>query len=304
MNTKDCDTGRFRGSMTALVTPFANGKVDWDCLARLVDRQIKAGTDWLVACGTTGESPTLTFGEHEAVIQAVIARAADRCPVMAGTGTNSTAESIRRTREAADAGADAALVVAPYYNKPTQEGLFRHFSAIAEAVDLPIVLYNVPTRTGVHIDNDTVVRLREVSSNIVAIKHATGNVEGVSDLLVRSDVAVLSGDDSITWPMMQLGAVGVISVIANLAPRLMKNLVDAALKDDRAVADAMHREVCDLADGLGEWGPNPLPIKTAMAAMGLLELDFRLPMCSPDDEAIQGIERVLQQCKVVDSLGV
>ena len=217
-----------RGSMTALVTPFHGDDVDWPRLDALVDRQIDAGTDWLVPCGTTGESPTLTPSEYERVVEAVIARASGRCPVLVGTGTNSTAEAIRRTKYAASVGAGAALIVAPYYNRPTQEGLFRHFARIAESVDMPIVLYNVPARTGVSITNDVVVRLHEAYQHIAAIKDATGSVDGVTNLLSRCDVTVLSGDDSLTWPMMAVGALGVISVVSNLCPALLKSLVTAA----------------------------------------------------------------------------
>ncbi|GAG34985.1 unnamed protein product, partial [marine sediment metagenome] len=214
--------------MTALVTPFRDSDVDWPRLDALADRQIDAGTDWLVPCGTTGESPTLTPSEYQQVVEAVIARASGRCPVLVGTGTNSTAETIGRTKYAASVGADAALVVAPYYNRPTQEGLFRHFAKIAESVDLPIVLYNVPIRTGVAISNDVVVRLREGYANIQAVKHATGNLDDVTELLSRCDITVLSGDDCLTWPMMAVGAVGVISVLGNLCPGLLKSLVTAA----------------------------------------------------------------------------
>jgi len=284
-----------RGSMTALVTPFRDGEVDWPRLDALVDRQIAGGTDWLVPCGTTGESPTLTSSEHDKVLERVVTRAGNRRPVLAGTGTNSTSETIRRTRMAAEAGADAALVVAPYYNRPTPEGLFRHFAEVAESVNLPIVLYNVPFRTGVNISNDVVVRLREAYPNIVAIKHATGSVDGVTELLGRCDIAVLSGDDSLTWPMMALGAVGVISVIGNISPSLLKSLVTAALEGDQSAALRHHRKLYDLAEGIGRHGPNPLPIKTAMAICGLIEEEFRLPLCPLGREARADIEQVLRR---------
>ena len=211
-----------QGSMTALVTPFREGEVDWACLDALVDRQIEGGTDWLVACGTTAETPTLTRSERAKIIDVVIARAGDHCRVMVGTGSNSTAVTVGQTREAAAAGASAVLVVAPYYNRPTAEGLFRHFAKVAESVDLPIVLYNVPKRTGVSISNDVVARLRRAFPHIAALKHATGSVDGVTELLELCDIAVLSGDDALTWPLMSIGAVGVISVISNLAPSLIK----------------------------------------------------------------------------------
>jgi len=289
-----------RGSMTALVTPFRNGEVDWPRVEALVDRQIEGGTDWLVPLGTTGETPTLTEEEREKILEQVVARAKGRCPVMAGTGSNSTAETVEYTKRAAAMGVDAALVVAPYYNRPTQEGLYRHFAAVAEAVELPIVPYNVPARTGVTISNDTIVRLREGFANIVALKDATGNLDSMTDLSARCDIAVLSGDDSMTWPFMALGAVGVISVIGNLHPALVKSLVAAASAGDAATALQQHRKVCDLATGIGRFGPNPLPIKTAMAVAGLIAEEFRLPLCPLDADARQDIQRILRRHEVLE----
>ncbi len=291
----DEKTVELRGSMTALVTPFRDGEVDWPGLEKLVDRQIEGGTEWLVALGTTGESPTLTQTERNKVLDTVISRAAGRCRVMAGTGSNNTAETVERTKHAASVNADAALVVAPCYNRPTSEGLRRHFATVAESTDLPIVLYNVPARTGINIDNDVVVNLRESCPGIVAIKDATGNVDKVTDLQNRCDIAVLSGDDSLTWPFLSLGAVGVISVIANLVPSLVKSLVGAGLAADATTALTLHRRVYDLAEGIGRFGPNPLPIKTAMAIAGLIAEEFRLPMCPLDVQARAGIERVLRR---------
>ncbi|UCC30586.1 MAG: 4-hydroxy-tetrahydrodipicolinate synthase [Phycisphaerales bacterium] len=294
-------TATMRGSMTALVTPFRGGEIDWPCVDKLIDRQIEGGTDWLVPLGTTGESPTLTRAERDKLLDAVIARTAGRCPVMAGTGSNNTAEAVNRTKQAASAGANAALVVAPSYNRPTPEGLFRHFAKVAESVDLPIVLYNVPARTGVNVDNDVVVRLFEDFTNIIAIKDATGNVDKVTDLHGRCDIAVLSGDDSLTWPLMALGAVGVVSVIANQAPPLMKSLVTAALAGNASDALQIHRKVYDLAVGIGRYGPNPLPIKTAMAINGLIEEEFRLPLCPLDADSRAGIERVLRRHEMLET---
>lgn len=292
-------TAQVCGAMTALVTPFRDGQVDWPCVDALVDRQVENGTDWLVPLGTTGESPTLTRIEHDAVLDAVLARSAKRCPVMAGTGSNNTAETVERTKHAGKAGANAALVVTPCYNRPTPEGLFRHFATVAESTDLPIVLYNVPARTGVNLDNDVVVRLREAFPNIVALKDATGNVDHLTDLRSRCDIAVLSGDDSLTWPVIALGAVGVVSVIANLVPSLMKALVVAGLAGEVAAALAIHRKVYDLAIGIGRFGPNPLPIKTAMAVAGLMAPEFRLPLCPLDAQAHAGIERVLGRHEIL-----
>jgi len=292
-------SNELRGSMTALVTPFLQGEIDWPRLDALVDRQIDAGTDWLVPCGTTGESPTLTEPEREAMLQRVVAQSGGRRPVLAGTGTYSTAETIHRTRRAAELGANAALLVAPYYNRPTPEGLYAHFAAVAEAVDLPLVLYNVPFRTGVTIPNDVVIRLRRSHRNVVAIKHATGSVDGVTELLASGDIAVLSGDDALTWPLMALGAVGTISVVSNLAPVLIRSAVQAALEGDLAEARQYHRKVHDLALGLGRFGPNPLPIKTAMALAGLLEEEFRLPLCPLDAEARSGVKGLLRRYELL-----
>ncbi len=287
-----------RGSMTALVTPFRGGEVDDPALRSLVARQIEGGTDWLVPLGTTGETPTLTEGERRRILETVLSTAKGRCPVMAGTGTNSTASTIAQTKQAAAMGVDAVLVVVPYYNRPTQEGLYRHFAAVAEAVDLPIVLYNVPVRTGVALSNETAARLRSAFPQIAAIKDATGSIEGVTDLVTRCDLAVLSGDDTLAWPMMALGAVGVVSVIGNLQPSLMKALTVAALDGNLAAARAHHRKVYDLATGIGRFGPNPLPIKTAMAVAGLIEEEFRLPLCSLDADARNEIAAVLRRHEV------
>ena len=290
-----------RGSMTAMVTPFSQGEVDWSKWDRLIDRQIDGGTDWLVPCGTTGETPTLTITERDKLAESAIGRAAGRCRVMVGTGSNSTAATVEQTRKAASAGASAALIVAPYYNRPTAEGLYRHFATVAEAVDLPIVLYNVPARTGVNIANDVVVRLREAFPHIVALKHATGSVDGVTELLERCDLAVLSGDDALTWPLMALGAVGVISVVSNLSPSLIKSQVSAALEGNYPAAAEYHRKVYDLAVGFGRFGPNPVPIKTAMAISGLLDEEFRLPLCPVDAEAREGIHRILRRHELGDA---
>ncbi|MFQ5461362.1 MAG: 4-hydroxy-tetrahydrodipicolinate synthase [Phycisphaerae bacterium] len=288
-----------QGAMTALVTPFRHGDVDWTRLDALVDLQIEAGIDWLVPCGTTGESPTLTHDEHGRVVEAVIERAAGRVAVMAGTGSNATTEAVHRTRHAKQAGADAALIVAPYYNRPSPEGLFRHFATIAERVDLPIVLYNVPARTGVSIPNDVVVQLREHYDHIVGIKHATGSVDGVTDLLARCDIAVLSGDDALTLPIMALGGVGLISVVANLYPAAVKALVDAGLRQDLAAARRVHAQVSRLAALLGSFGTNPIPIKTAMAIAGLIEEEFRLPLCPLDLEDRERLQQALEGAQAI-----
>jgi 4-hydroxy-tetrahydrodipicolinate synthase len=270
----------FKGSMVALITPFKDGRVDYKTLDALVDFHIAAGSDVLVPCGTTGESPTLTHEENDQVIAAVAKRAKGRIPVIGGTGSNSTDEAIEMTRNARHNGADGSLQVAPYYNKPTQEGLFRHFKAIADAVDFPHILYNIPGRCGVEVSIDTIVRLREACPNIVAVKHATGSMDGASELSVRSDIGIISGDDSMTLPLMAVGGVGVISVLANIVPKDVKAMTDAALRGDWETARKWHRQMFALAKGLLSLETNPIPIKTAMAMAGMCTDEFRLPMCS------------------------
>ncbi|HEY3243876.1 MAG TPA: 4-hydroxy-tetrahydrodipicolinate synthase [Phycisphaerae bacterium] len=286
---------KLRGSMVALVTPFRSGEVDWPALERLVDRQIEAGTDVLVPCGTTGESPTLSHAEHDRVIEAVIARNARRKPVLAGTGSNCTAEAIRLTKHARDAGADAALLVAPYYNRPTQEGLFRHFAAIADAVELPLVLYNIPIRCGIEIKPETIARLRAAYPQYVAVKHATGSIDGASELAGMCDIDILSGDDSLTLPLMSVGAVGVVSVLANLIPSEVQALVDAAASADYERARGLHRKQFALYQAMAALGPNPLPIKTSLAMQGLIAEEFRLPLCPLSEDGRHKLENVLRK---------
>ena len=286
------------GACTALVTPFVSGQVDVARLEQLVDRQLAAGIDWIVPCGTTGESPTLSDREYDLVLETVIGRVAGRCGVLAGTGSNDTARAVQRTRHAAELGADAAMLVAPYYNRPPAEGLFRHYAAVAEQVELPLVLYNVPARTGVNIPNDVVVRLRTEFDHVVALKHATGSVADVTELLQRCDINVLSGDDALTWPLMALGAVGLISVVSNLVPELVVALVRTGRAGKRDEVLPYHQKVHELAEGLGRHGPNPLPIKTAMALAGLIEDEFRLPLCSLPEDARMDIRALLQLCEI------
>jgi len=261
-----------------MVTPFKDGEVDFKTLDALVDFQIDAGTEVLVPCGTTGESPTLTHEENNQVIAAVVRRARGKASVLGGTGSNNTAEALEMTRRAKENGADGSLQVSPYYNRPTQEGLFQHFAAIAGEVDFPHVLYNIPGRCGVEISVDTLVRLREAHPNIVAVKHATGSMDGASELLTRCDLDVISGDDSMTLPLMSVGAVGVISVLANLVPKDVKALTDAALAGDFETARRWHKQMFKLAKGLLTLEVNPIPIKTAMAMKGLIAEELRLPM--------------------------
>lgn len=264
--------------MVALVTPFKNGEVDYQTLERLVEFHAEAGTDVLVPCGTTGESPTLTHQENNKVIAAVVRSAKGRIKILGGTGSNSTSEAIEMTQAARKNGADGSLLVAPYYNRPPQEGLFQHFAAIARAVDFPHVLYNIPGRCSVEISSDTIVRLREACPNIVAVKHATGSMDGASELLGRCDIDVISGDDSMTLPLMAVGAVGVISVLANLVPKDVKAMTTAALAGDWETARRWHHRMFKLAKGLLTLEVNPIPIKTAMALKGMLGDEIRLPL--------------------------
>lgn len=286
------------GSMTALITPFADGKIDWKALDALIDRQIEGGTDWIVALGTTAESPTLTLDERKNILSRVIERSNGRCGVLAGTGSNNTAATVEMSRMARDLGADAVMIVAPYYNKPPQEGLFRHFAAVAEAVTCPVVLYNVPPRTAVAISNETIIRLRQAYQNIAAVKHATGTVAGVTELRSQCDIAIISGDDSLTWPLMALGAIGVIGVVNNLVPAWMKSLVTAAMNGNRAAALDAHARISELADGIAPFGPNPIPIKTAMSICGLCKEEFRLPLCALGTDDRGRIESLIRRMEI------
>ncbi|MBN1417285.1 MAG: 4-hydroxy-tetrahydrodipicolinate synthase [Planctomycetes bacterium] len=282
----------FRGSIAALVTPFRSGEVDYPKLEELVERLIDAGIDGLVPCGTTGESATLTFEEHEKVVETVIRRADGRVPVIAGTGSNSTREAIELTRHAGEAGADGALLITPYYNRPTQEGLFRHYARIAEAVDLPLILYNVPSRTGVNLDADTVARLAEFDS-IVAIKEASGRLDLASEIMLRADIELLSGDDSLTLPLLALGASGVISVAANAVPRAMADMVDLFREGDIEGARRIHFRLFPLFKALFI-ETNPVPIKEALAMTGFMEAEVRLPLCPMTDANRRKLEAVVQ----------
>jgi 4-hydroxy-tetrahydrodipicolinate synthase len=267
----------FQGAYTAIVTPFnRNGGVDYGKLRELVDRQIENGIDGLVPAGTTGESPTLSYEEHDRVISATDESARKRVAVIAGTGANSTAEALDLTRHALDTGADATLQVTPYYNKPNAAGLVRHFSAVAD-LGLPTVLYNIPGRTGREIPVETVVELAK-HPKIVAIKEAGGSVDRVSRIVTECRLSVLSGDDSLTLPMMAVGAVGVISVASNVAPRPVRDLVHHALEGRWDAARALHQKLYRLFTDLFI-DTNPIPVKAAMAMMGLCEEVYRLPLC-------------------------
>jgi len=284
----------FAGCTVALVTPFRDGEVDYQALRVLVDWQIEQGTPVLSPVGTTGESPTLSHDEHERVIATVIEQAAGRAKVVPGTGSNATTEAIRLTKFAAKAGADGALLVAPYYNRPTQEGLYAHFARIAESCDLPQVLYNIPARTGRNVDVDTVERLAKLGP-IVAIKEASGSLDQVSDLAVRTDLTILSGDDSLTLPMMAVGAEGVVSVVANLIPQDVIGLVAAFESGDAAGAKERHQKLFPLCRDLLGVGTNPIAVKTALALLGRGNGELRLPLCPPDERGIATLKGSLSR---------
>jgi 4-hydroxy-tetrahydrodipicolinate synthase len=278
MNTRG---EKFAGLTVALVTPFRGGEIDFEDLGRLVDWHVEQTTDCLSPVGTTGESPTVDHAEHERIIAAVVERAAGRIKVMAGTGSNSTSEALRLTRFAQRAGADAALLVGPYYNKPTQEGYFRHFAAVAEAVNIPLVLYNIPGRTGSNILPETIARLAEFS-NIIAVKEATGSLDQASQIAALCDLTLLSGDDSLTLPLLSIGGRGVVSVVGNIVPRDMKALLRAWDSGDVATAQACHRRLFPLCRDMLGVATNPIPIKTAMKLLGRGSGEMRLPLCPPD----------------------
>src|SRR5438270_5172707 len=270
----------FRGTFTAVVTPFRNGDIDFAAFEKLVETQIAAGITGVVAVGTTGESPTLTREEKEKLIQRTVKIANARCKILAGTGTNSTRDAIEATKFAEKAGVDGALLVAPYYNKPSQEGLFRHFKAIADATSLPVMLYNIPGRCSVDIAADTVVRLAEVCRNIVSIKEASGSVERVGELRRRlpKEFTILSGDDSLILPFMAVGAVGIVSVASNLFPAEVCALVRACDSGDYKSAESLHRKMFPLFKDLFI-EPNPVPAKTALGWRGAMSDEVRLPLC-------------------------
>ena len=288
------------GAFSAMITPFAQGHVDFARLREHVAFQIDEGIDGLVPVGTTGESPTLSHDEHRQVIEQVVDAAAGRVPVIAGTGSNATAEALDFTRHARDVGASAALMVNPYYNKPTQEGLYRHFMTVADAVDIPIVLYNIPGRTGIALTAATVARLAE-HDNIVAIKEATASMDMASEiasLCPAERMTILSGDDSLTLPLMAIGARGVISVLSNLIPGRIKAMVDAAADGDFTSARHQHLELFPLFKAMF-LETNPIPIKTAMAIVGRDTGELRLPLCEMAESTRQQLQATLRDAALL-----
>ncbi len=285
---------QLRGSMVAIVTPFHHDRIDEPALIQLIERQIEAGTSAIIPCGTTGESATLSYEEHERVVELTVQTVRGRTGVMAGTGSNNTREAIRLTQQAKRAGADAALLISPYYNRPTQEGLYRHFKAIAEAVELPLVIYNIASRTAVNIEPETFARLTAVPM-IVGVKEASGNLEQMSRIMqaTQGKLALLSGDDGLTLPVLAIGGTGVISVTANLVPRDVKSMVDAFLSGHHAEALTWHQRLLPLTKALF-LETNPIPVKTALGLLGLIQPELRLPLCAISEANLQRLTQALQ----------
>ncbi len=283
-----------QGAIVAIVTPFRNGKVDEEALRRLIEEQIMAGTDGIAPCGTTGESTTLSHEEHDRVIEITVDAVKKRVPVIAGTGSNSTAEALRLTKHAWEAGADAALIVCPYYNRPTQEGLYLHYRAIAEEVPVPIIVYNIPGRTGTNMLPETLARLAKIP-NIVGVKEASGSIKQMSDViqLCGADFDVLSGDDIFTLPLLALGGKGVISVISNVVPGDMAGMVDAFAAGDLEKARQLHYRMSPLIDALFI-ETNPIPVKAALAMMGKIAYELRLPLCRMAEKNEAALKKVMQ----------
>ncbi|MBI4340663.1 MAG: 4-hydroxy-tetrahydrodipicolinate synthase [Candidatus Omnitrophica bacterium] len=280
-----------QGSMVAIVTPFKNDAIDERAFKRLIELHIKEGTSAIVPCGTTGESATLSYAEHDRVIELAVQYARGRTPVIAGTGSNNTREAIRLTKHAKEAGAHAALLISPYYNKPTQRGLFLHFKAISEAVDMPLVVYNIASRTAVNIEPETFAQLATLH-NVVGVKESSGNLEQMSRILqlTKGKLTLLSGDDGLTLPVLAIGGKGVISVVANLVPRDVAAMVHAFLAGRHGEALQWHQRLLPLVKALF-LETNPIPVKTAMGLLGMIEPGLRLPLCEMSDA---NEERLLQ----------
>lgn len=283
----------FEGSMVALVTPFRGGKVDKKALKGLLDFHIQNRTDVIIPCGTTGEASTMTHEEHREVMDFVVGTVSGKTPVICGAGSNNTEEALGLVRYAKKIKADGVLVVTPYYNRPTQEGLYRHYEYLARKVDIPMVLYNVPSRTGVSLAPATVARLARIPS-IVAVKEASGNLDQVDQIQELCDITVLSGDDSLTIPMMSIGARGVISVSANIVPHLVRDMVHRALDGNWDEARQIHRELYPLSKALFI-ETNPIPVKTALAMMGKIQPEFRLPLCEMNEDNKKKLREALKK---------
>lgn len=287
----------FKGSLVALVTPFKNGQIDFQKMKELVEFHIKNGTSGIVPCGTTGESATLSFEEHERVVGEVVSFAAGRIPILAGTGSNNTVEALALTKHAKKVGATGALLITPYYNKPTPEGLLRHYKLIAESVDIPIVVYNVPSRTGISILPETVAKLAQIK-NIVGIKEASGSIDQVTQILQLCDITVLSGDDSLTLPIMAVGGKGVISVVANVVPADTAALTRYCLEGNFEAARKCHYKLFPLCKGMFI-ETNPIPVKTAMKLLGRINGELRLPLCEMTKEHENQLAGILKNYGLV-----
>ena len=283
----------FTGAMVALVTPFQEGEIDFQTLDELIEFQLENAIDGIVPVGTTGESPTLSPEEHKQVIERVVKTVGGQVPVIAGAGSNSTAEAIEYTEFSKKVGADATLQVGPYYNKPTQEGFYQHFKAIAEEVDLPIVLYNIPGRCGAGMTPETVARLAEIE-NIVAIKEATGSLDQASEIATRCDITIISGDDSLTLPLASIGGKGVISVVANIVPADVKAMTDLILEGDLVSARQWHKKLFTLCKSMLTLATNPIPIKAAMAILNMCSDELRLPMTPLEEDKKVILEQTLK----------
>lgn len=290
----------FKGSMVAIVTPFRNDKVDEAAYKKLIEFHIKNGTRAIVPCGTTGESATLDYDEHDRVIELTVEYVKGRVPVIAGTGSNSTREAIMLTKHAKKAGADASLQVSPYYNRPTQKGLYEHFKAIAEAADIPIILYNIASRTGVNIEPETMARIAKACKNIVGVKEASGSLDQMSRIkqLCPPDFDLISGDDSLTLPILSVGGTGIISVVANIVPKDVADMVTAFEKGNMKEAQRLHYKLLGLIKAMFI-ETNPIPVKTAMGLMGLCEPGLRLPMCEMMPENKEKLVKALKDYKLL-----
>ncbi len=291
----------FKGSIVAIVTPFYEGKVDEKSFKELLDFQIENGTDAIVPCGTTGESATLSYDEHERVIALAVEHVAGRVPVIAGTGSNSTKEAIKLTKFAKKIGADGCLMITPYYNKPTQNGLYEHYKKVAEEVDIPIILYNVPSRTGINMEPETVARLSEIK-NIVGIKEASGSLRQISEIinLVDKDFSVISGDDFITYPLLALGGKGVISVTANICPNLLARMCDAFFEGKIDEARDLHYKLWPLHKAMF-LETNPIPVKAALELMGKISGEVRLPLTKLSEKNREKLKEVLSKFDLIRS---
>lgn len=285
----------FKGSIVAIVTPFKNNKFDEKNLRDLIDFKIKNGTSGIVPCGTTGESATLNFEEHDRVIEVTIDQVKKRVPVIAGTGSNSTDEAIALTRHAEKAGADASLQVSPYYNRPTQRGLYEHFKAVANSVNIPIILYNIALRTGVNIEPETIYKLANDCKNIVGVKEASGNLDQMSKikLLCGDSFQLISGDDGLTLPVLSIGGIGIISVVANIVPREVADLVSEFEKGNIEKARKIHYKLLSLIKAVF-LETNPIPVKTAMGLMGLCEPNLRLPLYAMSETNLENLKKALK----------